>query len=152
MDFVSKNKSLFIYLFIAFIFLCLGVYSYYTYLKPKVYPTYVENKEYLRKKESEQTEKDVDIILFYTNWCPHSRNAMTQWNKVKTVYDNKKKGNYIVHFKEVDCDEEEDIADKFNIKGYPTIKLEKSKSEIIEFDAKPTDKTLIAFLDTVLGK
>jgi len=43
-----------------------------------------------------------------------------------------------------------DLANKFNINGYPTIKLVKG-NQIIEFDSKPEVKTLETFLSTVLA-
>jgi hypothetical protein len=38
---------------------------------------------------------------------------------------------------------------KYNIEGFPTIKLLKD-GQIVEFDAKPTRETLNEFLNTVL--
>jgi hypothetical protein len=39
--------------------------------------------------------------------------------------------------------------DKYNIEGYPTIKLIKD-NQVIEYDAKPTKLTMEQFLITVL--
>lgn len=151
MDIVKNNKRMFIYGGIFLFFLCLGIFSYFTYLKPKVYPTFVENKEYLRKSGNDNDEnKEVDLILFYTTWCPHSKNALGIWEKFKEYASGRRFKGYIVHFKEVDCDKDEKMSDEFNITGYPTIKLVKSPNEIIEFDAKPSHDTLNVFLDTVL--
>lgn len=149
MDFVKKNRNVMIYIGIAFFFMCLGTYSYFVYLKPKVYPKYVENKEFLRKEESKE-KGDVDLMLFYTTWCPHSQKAMKEWDAFKNSVVGQKINGYNVHFKSVDCDENEKLSDEFNITGYPTIKLVKSPNEIIEFDAKPTKEALKSFLDTVL--
>ena len=41
------------------------------------------------------------------------------------------------------------MVKQYNIEGYPTIKLLKD-GQVIEFDAKPTQKTLDQFLNTVL--
>ena len=42
-----------------------------------------------------------------------------------------------------------ELMDKYNIEGYPTIKLVKD-NQIIEYDAKPTKSTMEQFLNTVL--
>jgi thioredoxin-like negative regulator of GroEL len=49
----------------------------------------------------------------------------------------------------VDCEAEPDMADKFKVEGYPTIKLVKN-GEVIEYDAKPDKENIIVFLKTVL--
>jgi thioredoxin-like negative regulator of GroEL len=54
-----------------------------------------------------------------------------------------------VNFLEVDCDKDTTLAEKFKIKGYPTIKLVNG-NQIIEYDAKPDKDTLIQFLTTSL--
>ena len=41
------------------------------------------------------------------------------------------------------------LMDKYNIEGYPTIKLLKD-GQVIEYDAKPSKDTLNQFLNTVL--
>ena len=41
------------------------------------------------------------------------------------------------------------LMDKYNIEGYPTIKLIKD-NQVIEYDAKPTKSTMTQFLTTVL--
>jgi thioredoxin-like negative regulator of GroEL len=49
----------------------------------------------------------------------------------------------------VDCDKEAALAEKFNVQGYPTIKLVKG-NQVIEYDAKPEKDTLMEFLHTSL--
>ena len=70
---------------------------------------------------------------------------------MKKNYENDRKINgYTLNFIEVDCEANPDLANKFNISGYPTIKLVKG-NQVIEFDAKPDVKTLETFLSTVLA-
>ena len=95
--------------------------------------------------------ENVELIIFYTTWCPHSKTAIKIWEKIKANKNDKPYNKYNLLFKEVDCDKNEDMADKYNIEGYPTIKLIKNEGkEIIEFDAKLSEDTLEEFLKTVL--
>jgi hypothetical protein len=55
-----------------------------------------------------------------------------------------------LHFIEVDCDKDVATSDKFNVKGFPTIKLMKG-NQIIEYDAKPSVVNLIEFVNTAMG-
>ena len=50
---------------------------------------------------------------------------------------------------EVNCDDDEAMADKYNVEAYPTIKLVKNNT-VYEYDAKPNVDTLGQFLDSVL--
>ena len=71
------------------------------------------------------------------------------WQAFKTeICDNKFKG-YRINFLEVDCDKDKTTAYKFNIQGYPTIKLMKG-NQIIEFDTRHSKDTLTEFLNSSL--
>lgn len=150
-DFAKLNKTkLVMMLGITTLLGVLVFYLYTHYVKPKLNPSYVENKEFLPVKEDVEEEKDVDLILFHAAWCPHSKSTMEVWNTLKDKYDNKSKKNSKIIMKEVDCDKEENMANEYNITTYPTIKLVKSANEIIEYDAKLEEDTLEEFLETTL--
>ena len=102
---------------------------------------------------SSQNSKDAEIMFFYVDWCPHCKTAKPAWNDVKSEYENKTINGYKVIFTEINCTEEtaevESLMNKYNIEGFPTIKLLKD-GQVIEYDAKPTKETLTQFLNTVL--
>ena len=50
---------------------------------------------------------------------------------------------------EINCDEDEETANKYNVEAYPTIKLVKDDT-VYEYDAKPNVDTLGQFLKSVL--
>ena len=54
-----------------------------------------------------------------------------------------------INFIEVDCDKDTALAEKFNVQGYPTIKLVRG-NQVIEYDAKPNKDNLMEFLNTSL--
>jgi thiol-disulfide isomerase/thioredoxin len=113
--------------------------------------TYSANAEH--DTYSSQNSKDAEIMFFYVDWCPHCKTAKPAWNDVKSEYENKTINGYKVIFTEINCTEEtaevESLMNKYNIEGFPTIKLLKD-GQVIEYDAKPTKETLIQFLNTVL--
>ena len=57
--------------------------------------------------------------------------------------------NTTIIFREVDCEQEKQVAEEFEVETYPTIKLIKN-NEIIEYNAKPKYDTLVEFLHTTL--
>lgn len=94
-------------------------------------------------------ENVAQLFLFKVDWCPHCKSAKPIFDEV----ENKLKGDlingYTVTFTTVDCEAKPDMADKFKIEGYPTIKLVKD-GQIIEYDARPEKEKIKEFLNTVL--
>jgi thiol-disulfide isomerase/thioredoxin len=90
-------------------------------------------------------EEMVTLYFFGVEWCPHCKHAKPEWdafveeNKSKTF--NGKKVNFV----SVDCDKDSSLADKYDVSGYPTIKLDKG-SDVIEFKSKPEKSALAEFL------
>ena len=154
LDFIKNiisqvNYKHFIILFIVIlIFLVAAIYTYKRYISPKINPKYVPNKEFLPEGEKKTTE-NATLYFFYTTWCPHCKKSMPIWKSLKDELDNKEIKGTTINFIEVDCDKDAALAEKFNVQGYPTIKLVKG-NQIIEYDAKPSKETLMEFLNTSL--
>lgn len=139
----KKNKFLIIFCIISAILLI--TIAYFVYKKDlfnKIRPDYVENKEFINKRVD-----SVELLFFYTDWCPHCKTAKPIWNDLKdtTPMINNVKINYI----DVNCETETELAEKYNVDGYPTIKLIKD-NQVIEYDAKPDKETLLVFLNKFL--
>ena len=131
---------------VTLVFIIAAVYVYRQYIKPRISGLYVPNKDFVpeeEESEEDSTSTNADMYFFYTTWCPHCKNAMPIWNKLKqeTPSVNGVKINYI----EVDCDKEKDLAEKYKVEGFPTIKLVYN-GRVIEYDAKPELDTLRQFL------
>jgi len=108
---------------------------------------YVANNEY---NKSRQGVESVDIYFFYTEWCPHCKTAKPIWFEFKKDMEGKKVNGVSVNFFEVDCDKDTEMSDKFNVKGFPTIKMMKG-NQMIEYDAKPSKETLNEFIRSSLA-
>jgi thiol-disulfide isomerase/thioredoxin len=99
---------------------------------------------------SSENQKTATLYMFGTTWCPHCKTAKPIWDDYVSNNENLKVGNYDILFKSVDCDAEKNIADKFNVKGYPTFKLERGPGDIVDFEAKPTHDNFTSLLQTSL--
>jgi thioredoxin 1 len=75
---------------------------------------------YYIRQNNENYDNRPTIYFFYVNWCPHCKTA-------KPIVDNFIKNNSNVNVKQINCEEKENkaLAQDFNVKGYPTIVLEK---------------------------
>ena len=126
------------------LFLCGTVYVYKTYVVPKLNPQYVTNSEFVQKPM-----KNVTIMFFKTEWCPHCKTSKPVWEQIKEKYDGNIHNNHKLLFKEIDCEKDEKLCEEYKIEGYPTIKLVKG-DEVIEFDAKVTMDNFDKFIETVV--
>lgn len=99
------------------------------------------------------TPNKATLLFFYTDWCPHCKTAKPDWQALKDEQEGGMINGYVVSFVEHNCttesDETAELMNRYNIEGYPTIKLAKD-NQIIEYDAKPSKATLEQFLHTVL--
>lgn len=98
-------------------------------------------------------KKGVVVYFFYTTWCPYSLSAIPEWQKLVSKYTKNKVNGYDIKFVDVDCTKEtvevEEYINKYNIEGYPTIKMIKD-DQVIEFDAKAKFDNMEKFLHSVL--
>ena len=135
------------------VFSGVAIYYYSSYVAPKQQTNYTGNNEHGTTSSQTNDNKEAELLLFYVDWCPHCKTAKPVWNDIKSEYENKTINGYKVIFTEVNCTEEtaevEQMMNKYNIEGFPTIKLLKD-GQVIEYDAKPTKETLTQFLNTVL--
>jgi thiol-disulfide isomerase/thioredoxin len=162
---LALYKKFLVILFITAVFIVVAVYVYKKYV---VTGNRIISKNQKLNFENGVTEgessnndpsinysvedKVAELYLFYTDWCPHCKKAKPEWEKLKNNYSSNKKINgYSLQFIEVDCEANPDLGNKFNVTGYPTIKLVKG-NQVIEFDAKPEVSMLENFLATVLSK
>ena len=125
----------------------IAFYFYNSYIAPRLNPKFVANKELIKKGSDDVGANDVDVMFFYTEWCPFCKKARPAWDKVKEKYNEKAMNGKTLYFKEIDCDKDEKLADQYNIEGYPTIKMIKG-DQVVDYDAKPTEKSLTQFLTT----
>jgi thiol-disulfide isomerase/thioredoxin len=135
---------LIILIVVVFTIVALLMYKRYALKNQK----YVANNEFNSQPSRDITS--VDIYFFYTEWCPHCKTAKPIWADFKAQMGETKVNGASLHFIEVDCDKDVATSDKFNVKGFPTIKLMKG-NQIIEYDAKPSVVNLIEFVNTAMG-
>ena len=142
------NNTTLLYVIIAVLFIALVVYVYYYVIKPASSPSFVPNNELAEKSSNE-----AELMLFYVDWCPHCKTAMPEWNKFKNEMNNTEVNGYKLVCVEYNCTTEsteiKKLISKYNIEGYPTVKLIKN-NEIYDFDAKPTVSYLKQFCYTMI--
>jgi len=151
----NMNTSTLLIIVAVVLFILVGASYYYFYVIPSTSAQYRANKELIDGKGSGgELSNEAELIFFYADWCPHSKKAKPIWEEIKKTYENKTINGYSIVFTEIDSSTEnvqvEKMMDKYNVEGFPTIKLLKD-GQIIEYDAKPSKDTLDKFLNSVLN-
>ena len=98
----KKNKSVIIAVVtITIILAIISYFAYDRYVRDMFTSNnYITNTEFKRKANALQ---DVNLIFFYTEWCPHSQTALKIWKEFKAGNNNRVVNSYQVRMKEVDC-------------------------------------------------
>lgn len=145
----AGNTQFLFVLLIAVLFLIAALFIYKRYVASGINANYVTNNEF-SKTSDRSSVTTADIYFFYTEWCPHCKTAKPIWADFKNQMGGKKVNGISLNFIEIDCDKDTATSDKFNVKGFPTIKLVKGK-QVIEYDAKPSTENLIEFVNATLN-
>lgn len=150
----NRLNALFIFC-IAIIFSITAYYTYKNIIKKEVSNSPL-NKEILlygHPDNDDNSVGNVSVIYFYTEWCPYCKRSRPEWLKFKQYVnefnDNDDKDFSISAF-EIDCDKKTDIADKYNVKAYPTIKLIYNDT-IYDYNEKADRNNLIHFLKSCIN-
>jgi thiol-disulfide isomerase/thioredoxin len=133
-------------LFVVAIFIACAVFAYNKFIKPQMNPKFVPNKEF---NDSDTGEKDAVIYYFTAEWCPVSKRVFPQWEKFVSEYEGKLINGYTLRTRVVDCEKEQEMADKAKIEGYPTVKL-MYDNQVVEYDANVKYDTLVEFVNSSL--
>lgn len=119
------------------IFLVIVAFLYYAYRK-QTKKSFIENNEF----SETAVHPTGDVYIFYTTWCPHSKQAMDKLRQIKDKYVH-------VSFTEIDADVNEDMANEYDVESYPTIVL-LYKNEKYIYDAELEESTFDLFLSTIM--
>lgn len=77
--------------------------------------------------------KDIWMVEFYAPWCGHCKALEPEWNAAARDLKGK------VKFAKVDATENEQLARRYGVQGYPTIKYFNYGDKASAADAKPYD-------------
>jgi thiol-disulfide isomerase/thioredoxin len=129
------------------IFFYVGTYSYNKFIVEKR-----ATKNFDDIANAETDGKDLEILFFYADWCPHCKTAKPEWNAFKSMYNGKRVNGYNIVCVDVNCTEETSAITKtmneHEIDSFPTIKMSKD-DESIDYEARITTHNLEKFVETM---
>ena len=149
-----SNKKFFLIVIFVVILISVAIYTYQTYISPRLNPSFVPNKEFI-KKDPDENATEATLYYFCVTWCPYCKKATTILKDIKEKYLSQKINGILLNVEIIDCTSDDSEVIRFEnqhkvkIDGYPTIYLVKGE-QVVEYDAKVEKKTLTEFLNTVL--
>jgi thiol-disulfide isomerase/thioredoxin len=147
---ITKLKKYFKYSLIIFIIIGIILGGVYFFYYNKIKESFKTNNELIYDTGD---KKEAKVCFFHVDWCPHCKTALPEWNKFKAEMNGTQVKGYTVQCVEYNCTSESaeitSLIDKYNIEGYPTIKLIKD-NEVYDYDAKPTHAYLKQFCYTMI--
>lgn len=91
--------------------------------------------------------KEPILVMFYAPWCTHCKQMKPSYFKAA---EHLKAGGYKCKLAMVDCTENPDIAEKYEIAGFPTIKLFQNGKVVSDYKGKRSMDDFVSFMKSVL--
>jgi thioredoxin-related protein len=134
-------------LFIVIIFILVSVYAYFAIYKKEQKKN---NNKFNDISNTSGVNDEITLLFFHVDWCPHCTNAKPKWKAFCDNNNNKVVNGYkvICNPDGVDCTDDEDVVNKYNIQSYPTIIAYKGDKRY-DYDASVERKNLEKFIDYV---
>jgi thiol-disulfide isomerase/thioredoxin len=97
---------------------------------------------------------DAVLYFFHVDWCPHCVTALPEWEKFVANNTGMKVNGKLVSFMSVNLTKEDSengvdqaLRQKYNVSHFPEVHLVLKNKKPILLDAKPTEATLVQFLN-----
>ena len=103
-----------------------------------------EKKEHFEAEEKKEDFENMDkdsMVLFYAPWCPHCKTVMGDWAKLKKAAPRN------INVAKVNCEKKPELAEKHDVKGFPTIILFKGGKKVY-FEGPRNLENFLEFIKT----
>jgi len=87
------------------------------------------------------------LVLFYAPWCGHCRQLMPDFERAAVTL---KSGTPVVQLAQVDATAETDLAEQYQIRGYPTLKF-LTEGKALDYTGGRTTESLVAWTMKKVG-
>ena len=96
--------------------------------------------QYERKTKLGNEKSNKKIVLYYEDWCGHSRNMLPEWSKLEKENING------IKVEKIKCSENKEKCKREKIRGYPTIIYYNADGSSKEYNGKRNKDGFMSFL------
>jgi thiol-disulfide isomerase/thioredoxin len=97
---------------------------------------------------AESASGELICTMYHVDWCKFCKKAKPEWAKLEADFHGKVINGKRIAIVNVDCDQNEEIAERENIKGYPSFKF-KMNDKYFDFPDEPVYDKLKTFIEYV---
>lgn len=131
-------------------YLLMGLLLAVVYLIMNYVLTNLSKRENFQNNDVAPTGNDINMVLFYADWCPHCQKIKPLWNRFTNSMDGESVNGRTVHVMKVHCPDSESVCKANDISGYPTIKC-MSNNHTEEFSGERTLSGLRSFVNNFVN-
>lgn len=91
-------------------------------------------------------EGGMKLVIAKADWCGHCRKAAPEFAKLKQASPLSLGDGRTVIIEELDADKDKSAISELGVKGFPTLMLEKSGGEKVEYPGERTYDAVVEFL------
>ena len=141
-----KNKNNLIFITIVVLLIILYLLNTTEASKPSsVYTASTREKFGNELLDTPNNTSKIQFTVFYTNWCGWSKKFLATLDS-QEFKDKFKEVENKAEVIRVDCENDKEKCGLNKIEGYPTIKLFKSESNVIDFNGDRTPDGIVKFI------
>ena len=109
------------------------------------YTNQENNMDVKTLNDLEPRNNEVLFVNFYSPMCGHCQDFKPTWNIIKQKLHKQSVNNKTVQILSVNCEDSPDIAQKYNIDSYPTIKTLTGEAEY-EYEGSREENALLRYI------
>ena len=106
--------------------------------------------QYNEHFDGAEPTKSAVLKLFYVDWCGHCKNFKPVFQGELSDMVNRE--GVPCKLESINCDENKEAAQKYNIQGFPTLIYEGPNNDIIEYQGDRSARSIVDFIKQQLGK
>ena len=107
-----------------------------------------EFNRYYEHFDGAEPSKCAVLKLFYVDWCGHCKNFKPVFQG--ELSDMVKREGVPCKLEAINCDENEAMAKKYNIQGFPTIIFEGKNNDIVEYQGDRSARSIVDFIKSMV--
>jgi thiol-disulfide isomerase/thioredoxin len=94
---------------------------------------------------------ELSCTMYYVDWCPHCKTAKPEWEQLTSEFDGKTVNGRKVLVTAVNCTDNDEIAEREGLKGYPTFKFNMDGKHF-DYPDQPVFDKFKTFIEYIVGQ